>query len=140
MVIVWCSVSQCYFLIAYEIKYIRGNVFLNAIVSQSSEIFACAFSGVLIKIFDIKTTLLVGYVLAFLGMFLLIYYPNIDPMYYMIFILLSKFGISINFNLAFVGNQKYFPTLIVSSSFGVCAIISRLSTIVVPYLAELKPI
>ena len=41
--------------------------------------------------------------------------------------------------MAYLGNQKLFPTLIVTTSFGVCNIFARVSTIFATYLAEIKP-
>jgi hypothetical protein len=54
-------------------------------------------------------------------------------------ILGGKFGISQAFNIAYLGNQELFPTAIVATSYGICNIFSRVTTIFAPYAAEIKP-
>ena len=49
MVIVFISSSFGYYLIGYELKYIKGNLYINSIVSSISEFFAYMFSGVIFR-------------------------------------------------------------------------------------------
>lgn len=51
----------------------------------------------------------------------------------------SKFGVSMVFNVAYVGNVQIFATNILGTTFGICNFTSRVSTILAPYVAELKP-
>jgi hypothetical protein len=68
MVVIWISASFGYYLISYQIKYFKGDLYVNGIVSSSSEIVAYLLSGYLLKIFGIKPVLVFSYTLAFLGM------------------------------------------------------------------------
>ena len=40
MILVWLSASFCYYLISYQLKYLKGDIFTNGIVSSVSEILA----------------------------------------------------------------------------------------------------
>jgi len=58
MVVVWIASSFCYYLISYQMKYLKGNLYVNGIISSSSEIAAYLSSGVIAKIFGIKKVLI----------------------------------------------------------------------------------
>jgi hypothetical protein len=53
-------------------KYIRGEFYINNHVGAFSEIVAFMFSGVLIKFFGIKPTLVISYMVACIGMLALL--------------------------------------------------------------------
>jgi MFS family permease len=78
MILVWVSASFCYYLISYQLKYIKGDIYVNGIVSSSSEIVAYGVSGVLMKLLGMKNNLVISYVLAILGMVCLITIPTQD--------------------------------------------------------------
>jgi hypothetical protein len=43
------------------------------------------------------------------------------------------------FNACYVANMEVFPAHILGMAFGICNTFARVSTIVAPYIAELKP-
>mmetsp|Transcript_16487 Transcript_16487/g.27996 ORF Transcript_16487/g.27996 Transcript_16487/m.27996 type:complete len:168 (+) Transcript_16487:1162-1665(+) len=139
MVVVWVSASFGYYLISYQLKYIKGDIFINGIISSSSEILAYLVSGYLASILGVKRVLLFSYLLAFAGMFCILVTQTDDQLLLALFILGSKYGISQVFNIAYVGNVLVFPTNIVGTTFGICNIFARFSTILSPFVAELKP-
>ena len=77
--------------------------------------------------------------LALSGMLSLIFYKYDGQLYLGLFILGSKFGVSQAFNAAYIGNVKLFPPGILSTTFGICNMFSRVITILAPFLAELQP-
>ena len=104
MTFVWLSASFCYYLISYQLKYIKGNIYINGIVSSTSECFAYMLSGVIMKLVGIKNNLILSYSLAIAGMICLITVNTTNQLWLSIFILGSKFGISSSFNIAYLGN------------------------------------
>ena len=38
MILVWLSASFCYYLISYQLKYLRGDIFVNGLTSSVSEL------------------------------------------------------------------------------------------------------
>jgi hypothetical protein len=91
---VWISASFGYYLIAYQLKYIRGDLYINYIISSISEIFAYLTSGIFIKFFGIKNTLLVSYIISLLGMLSIILIKTENKILISIFVLGGKFGVS----------------------------------------------
>lgn len=55
------------------------------------------------------------------------------------FLLLGKFGIAASFNLAYIANYHLFPVGIVCTSYGICNIFSRVSSIASPVVAQMEP-
>ena len=45
MMALFSTTSFCYYLIGYQIKYLKGNVFINGLVSEVSEIIGFLVSG-----------------------------------------------------------------------------------------------
>ena len=139
MCIVWASASFGYYLIGYDLKYIRGNKYINGIISSSSECVAFLAAGVLIEVVGVKKTLIGSYILALIGMVSLIATTTDDQVALSFMILGAKFGVSVVFVVAYVGNYSLFPGTIVATTMGICNIFSRISTIFAPYVAEVKP-
>jgi hypothetical protein len=139
MMMVWISASFCFFLISFQLKYIEGDIYVNSIVSSTSEMVAYGLSGALMKLLGIKLNLAISYILAILGMVCFIAIPTQDQLWLSIFVMGSKFGISSAFNIAFLGNKLLFPTSSVATSYGICNTFARTLTIFAPFVAELKP-
>jgi len=76
MCLVWMSASFGYYLIGYDLKYIKGNKYTNGIVSSSSECVAFMTAGVLLDKVGIKKTLVLSYIIGLIGMFMLIVTPK----------------------------------------------------------------
>ena len=72
MIMIWISATFCYYLIAFEIKYLHGDIFENAATSCFSEIVAVMLSGIMLDWIGFKKTLNISYILAFAGMFFLL--------------------------------------------------------------------
>ena len=72
MTVIWVSGSFCYYLIAYELKYIRGDLFLNGVVSSFSELAGNIVSWILFEKIGVKTAFVAAYVISLAGMLSLI--------------------------------------------------------------------
>lgn len=136
---VWLSASFCYYLIGYQLKFIKGDLYANGISSSSSEIVAYCLSGLVYKKLGLKLTLSLSYLVGFAGMMSLILVKTDNQYWIALFVLGSKFGISSVYNIAYIGNTEIFSISVVATSFGVCNLVSRLATIFSPFVAELQP-
>ena len=98
MVCIWVSSSFCYYLISYQLKYIKGNIYINGIISSLSEIAAYLASGILTDKFGMKNTLIGAYLIGIVGMVSLIMYDptgdDVNQLLVSIMVLGSKFGVS----------------------------------------------
>jgi len=139
MIVVWVSSSFGYYLISYQVKYLKGNLYLNGVILTLSEIAAYAFSAFILKKLGLKQTFVLSYALATVGMLCLILITTNNKYVIGMFIIGCRFGVSQTFNLAFIGNQLLFSISIVATSFGFCNAFARFATIFAPYIAELHP-
>ena len=120
-------------------KYFHGDLYINGVASCSSEIAGFFVSGKMFNKLGIKVSLFISYLLSLSGMLCLLLVPTEDKVLLATFVLLGKFGISASFNIAYIGNYYLFPSSIVATSFGICNIFARISSIGSPFVAELKP-
>lgn len=139
MACVWLSASFNFYLIGYQLKYLKGNLYINGIVSSLSEIVAAVTTSVFLYNLGIKYSLVVSFGIAAAGMLCLIFVKTENEIVLSIFILGSKYGVTQVFNMSYLGNVKVFPTSLVATSFGLCNIIARFGTQFAPFIAELKP-
>jgi len=72
MISCFVGYSFCQSLIGIQMKYIRGHFYINNHVGALSDILAFMFSGILIKFFGIKPTLVISYMVACSGMLALL--------------------------------------------------------------------
>ena len=101
----------------------------------------------LYKKLGLKKTLILSYILCLIAAMCLLFVPDqeICPSeecglaMQSGFLLLGKFGIAATFNLAYIGNYYLFPVGIVCTSYGICNILSRVSSIASPLVAEMEP-
>ena len=128
-----------YYLISYEMKYIRGNIYLNCGISSFSELLANVFSALLYNRIGFKKTFVISYMIGLVGMLFLVMTDTLQYGWLSLFILGSKFGVSSTFNIAFIAIYQIFPATIMATCFGVCNVGARFATILSPYVAELKP-
>jgi hypothetical protein len=127
-------------LAAYPESDTKTNVFYLAIASSIAEILACFYSSVITRVLSNKNSLISSYGLAFLGSIgFWVAKDNIDTIqsYIIYFILFSKFGVTVSFNISYVIMNELFPTLLSATSFGICNIIARFITILAPMVAIL---
>ena len=113
-------------------KYIRGDSYINGVVAAISELVAVVLSGVLFEVIGLKKTLICSYLISAVGMFCLIAVDTNDQTLLAIFVLGSKFGVSSLLNIAYCGNSFLFPTSVLATSFGICALLARSACIFGP--------
>ena len=76
MAIVWLSCSFGYYMINYQLKYLKGDIYINAFVTSGSEITAYLISGYLFEKFGLKMMLSISLMISIIGMGSLIAYQK----------------------------------------------------------------
>ena len=72
MIWMWVASSFSFYLISFQIKYIKGDVFVNTIVSASTEILGFLVSGLIYQsLGGIRNTFALSYIIAIIGGILL---------------------------------------------------------------------
>lgn len=133
----WIVAAFNYLLINFQLKYIEGDIYRNAITSSVSEIFAYIISGTLYKRLGAKASFIGAFAIAIIGSLLLITIGDIYPDLIPGMILGSKFGISGAFIVLYLANTLFPPTFS-STTFGVFNFSARLASMVAPNYAELQ--
>ena len=139
MIIVWSSAAFSTYLCGFQLKYIQGDIYVNVIVAQISEILAYIISGSLLYFFSIKIVLVFAFAIGACGMLALVATQTKNQILLCVFIFTAKIGIASGFNTVFIANTKLFPVGIAATTFGICNTFCRAATIITPYIAEVKP-
>lgn len=71
LTILWSVSVFDYYLINFQMKHIRGNLFLNSISSSIFEVIALAVGGLMAKFFGTKRSFIGSFALTILGSLLI---------------------------------------------------------------------
>ena len=134
----WTTVSFCYYLIQFQLKYFPGDIYLNSAIFSG-----CTIVGSFISPF-IYTCL--GIRLSFFNLFLvqtvsglLIVFWGLDAKQEWVFpmlVLFASFACAASFNLVYAVHGHVFPTLFAATAIGICNFAARIATIFAPEVAE----
>lgn len=133
------TVAFAYYLIAFELKYLHGNIYINACVTCVAEIIGKLMAGVMIVKIGLKPLYFVSFFIAAVGTALLIFFPDSTEVYMSIFILITRFGASMAIVGASLGTVLIIPTQLVSTAMGICNAFARTLAMLAPLIAEMKP-
>jgi len=104
MVSVWIASSFDFYLLNFQMKNIKGNIFLNTFTSSLSELPAIIISGFMYKKIGMKITLISWFSIALTGGLCLLILGNANENLIPIFVLFAKAGVSATFNLCYLAN------------------------------------
>ena len=108
--------------------------------STSSEVLAIIASGIISNKIGFKKTLTFGYLLAAVSGVAVTTSSGDSELLYAFFVLLSRFGMCITFNMTYVATQRLFPSAILATVFGIVNVFARFTTVLAPMIAEMpKP-
>ena len=122
-------------MITFYLKYFPGSIYKNSIWFALSDFFSAIISGTLLKKTNINRALQVSFgVSAFGAITYLLYFEYL--FFVPFFIIMSRMGNSMAFNTIYVSNNKLFPTKLIATSYGIVSLVSHLTAIGAPLLAE----
>jgi MFS family permease len=131
------TVAFAYYLIAFELKYLHGNIYINACVTCVAEIFGKLMAGLMIVKIGLKPLYFVSFFIAAVGTALLIFFPNGSELHMSIFIMITRFGASMAIVGASLGTVLIIPTQLVSTAMGICNAFARTLAMLAPLIAEM---
>eukprot|EP00355_Strombidium_rassoulzadegani_P001705 CAMPEP_0168609360 /NCGR_PEP_ID=MMETSP0449_2-20121227/1158_1 /TAXON_ID=1082188 /ORGANISM="Strombidium rassoulzadegani, Strain ras09" /LENGTH=176 /DNA_ID=CAMNT_0008649485 /DNA_START=826 /DNA_END=1353 /DNA_ORIENTATION=+ len=138
MVLAWGASSFCFYILGFYMKYIPGDIFINTIITSFCDAVSSIVTGIISQRIGPQKTMTFGFGLSAVGGIALMVLGK-SEISIMVFILLTKFGISICFTLCYIITATYFPSIVCSRVFGICNIFSRISTVLSPLMAEVTP-
>lgn len=137
MTVVLVCTSFNYFLIAFELKYIPGNIYLNSIIASTCEMIFIICSLHILNLIGIKRSIIMGFFISICGGIPLILIKG-ETDAVPAFLLMCKVGITFNLNVVYLAFSMLFPPIFAQTAFGVAKFIARIVTIAAPVAAELK--
>jgi len=117
-------------------KYIKGDIFTNSIVSSVSEVSAYLISGALYDKIGTRISFIISFFIAVVGSVFYINRGENHEALIPVMVLGAKFGISASFNVVYLSNGL-FPALYSSTTFGICNFFARFASMLSPQVAEL---
>ena len=103
-IFLWTGTTFCQYLASYTLKNLPGDFYKNLYASTASEVVAIICSGIISNKIGFKNTLIFGYALAFTSGWCVASSSGESEYLYAFFVLLSRFGICITFNMNYVAN------------------------------------
>lgn len=135
----WACCSFTYYMIAFQLKYLPGNVYNNNLASTVSEFGAIALSGFMYEKLGLKLSYSILLMISVVGGIFILFLGTDSKVLMPLFVLLAKFGISGGFNLSYCATVDVFPVLFCGTGIGVCNFFARTLTIFAPMVAEVQP-
>ena len=137
MVFLWSASSFNSYMIAFQLKYIQGNVFSNTLAAGLSEAPTVFISGLLYQSLGLKATLVLCFLFSLVGSIsLLVFKAYVSLIPIMIFA--ARAGVAASFSICYLANAQIFPTSIAGTAFSVCNVFAKLVTIMAPLSAEIQ--
>jgi hypothetical protein len=135
----WIASSFNVYLLNYILKYLPGDIFVNAITTNSADIPIVIMGGLAYSTLGLNRSLCFAFLFATVGSVALLFfsarYPDVVP----IMVLLAKGGVKMTFNIVYFANSHIFPAIFAGTAFGICNLGAKLATILSPYMAEVDP-
>ena len=135
--VIWCALIVTYYIVAFYLKYVPGNLFTNSLTMAFSDICSYLISGYVLKRFGLIKSVIISLNTAALGSILYLFFFH-KVFFIPLFIVLCRIGNSMLLNIMYVTNSTLFPTQFQSSSFGILNFISHVAAVTAPIIAELS--
>ena len=127
MCFVWLSTAFGYNLIFMLVNTFE-NVYLTAFTSSASEMIAYGVAGIFYQRIGVKLSLILAFAISTFGGIVILFWglDHQESVIFYVLILLAKFGVSCTFNINFLANNFFFPTLFAATALGICNFLARL--------------
>lgn len=135
----WACCSFTYYMIAFQLKYLPGNIYNNNLASTVSEFGAIILSGFMYQKLGLKLSYTILLSISVVGGIFILFLGTDSKVLMPLFVLFAKFGISGGFNLSYCSTVDVFPVLFCGTGIGICNFFARFLTIFAPEVAETNP-
>ena len=129
MTLVWLAMAFGYYLIISLVNTF-AKIYETALVSSASEMIAYIVAALIYEKVGVKITLILAFGVSTIGGLLIIAWglDHQESTLFFVFFLLAKFGVAASFNVGFIANLSFFPTLFSATALGLCTFFARLSS------------
>ena len=138
MTVVWVSCSFDFYLIGYEVKYFPGSLDLNQLASLTAELLGYLSAGFLLTRWKAKLLFLVSFSMSAVAGTVIVIMGRRAEHFFVVLVLLAKFGVTGAFGAVYVAHPRMFPTLFSITSMGFANFAARFATVFSPMIAEVE--
>ena len=137
--LIWSTGFFNYYMLNFEMKYIKGNVYVNNMASGISELVSLTMPFCFLEKFGIKLFLLMSLMAIIIGGVFMIYSTEYSYSWGIAFwVLIAKAGASISMNVCQLFPSIVFPSHLRARAYGVVELCARIVLIGAPLVAELR--
>lgn len=136
LIICWSVLSFNMYLTIFYLDKMSGNIYLNSISTNFSELFGTISAGYIMVNFGIKRTFILSFFLMSATALIYVLTPKSFNMFWFASILLvNRLGITIGFGVTYFSTNALFRPSIVATVFALCNIVARTLTLFSSILA-----
>ena len=140
MMLTWSALGFSYTLVAFELKYLDGDIFLNSYTVGLAETVARLLAGVILLRYGIKPLFAGAFSISVVGSITLVYMGGAGGSLATSFnIMMTKFGVGMGWVAAFLSAIEIFPSELTGLVFGICNVCNKLVSLTAPMVAEMEP-
>ena len=138
LLIIFSTITFCYFLINFQLKTVPGDLVSMTIVSQIADFVGTFLSCYIYKKLGAKISHISMSALAAVGTsaLLIVWYEN-SPRVILLCILMTKLGLGAVFNITCIDFIVLSPTILTPTIFGLCNALARITASMSSIFAEL---
>ena len=124
-----------FYIIAFYIKYFPGSMFVNSIALGSSDIVSYAIAAFLLKKSNTRVCLVVSFILSVIGSvtYQFVKAENLIP----VVVILCRSGNAMAITTLYSTNNRFYPSYLLTSSFGILNLTAHVVAIAGPIVAEM---
>ena len=137
LVLCWAACSFGFYMLVYILKYIKGNIFVNAYAAAFAETAGKLSTVIALHYAPLKRVFLISLSLSLIGILLLIVFGQ-NGTWVPLMLLIAKFGLSQAFVTSYLSVVLLYPTILASTTMGICNLLARVATTMAPMAAEIK--
>ncbi|KAJ7997178.1 hypothetical protein DPEC_G00226260 [Dallia pectoralis] len=137
MSLVWFTLSTGYFCISLNTSRLHGNPYINCFISAAIEVPAYISSWLLLRYLPRRLSTSASMLLGGVALYFIQLVPPSIPGLSMALEMTGKFGMATGTGLMFAYTGELYPTVIRNTALGFCAMVSRLGSILAPYIFTL---
>jgi len=134
--LIYSEASFNFFLLTFYFKYFPGNLFENSVYFACSDLLAFVLAGLFLNFTSIKSTIRIGSLVGFLGGILYLILSNKVELVPMM-LSMARVGQAIIYITIIISINRLFPTLYVSTAYGIVNFCAHLFACLSPFVAEI---
>ncbi|XP_019712390.1 solute carrier family 22 member 5-like isoform X1 [Hippocampus comes] len=134
---IWIAISMVYYGLSLNTSNLKGNIYLNCLVSAATDAVAYIATFVLMNRAPRHTLLCVNLMFSGLTLLVVKLVPEDTHAAFQVLVLMGKLGVSVGHSFIYFFFTELYPTVVRNTGLGVLSTSGRIGTIVCPYILHI---